>query len=80
MPAILRAPSSVAPRRQSLQVTAAERLTRPEVLPTAKYERRRNCVGNARVRAPIVRFGARGVAGRAIFTAAEAGWPAGTRA
>ncbi len=33
----------------------------------------------ARVRARIVRFGARGVAGRAIFTAAEAGLPRGER-
>jgi hypothetical protein len=38
----------------------------------AEYERHRNCVASARVRAPIVRFGARGIAGRAVFIAADA--------
>lgn len=36
----------------------------------AEYEWRCNCIGSARVCAPIVRFGARGVAGQTTFIAA----------
>ena len=38
----------------------------------AEYEQRGRCVGGARVRAPIVRFGARGVAGQAALVAGRA--------
>ena len=77
-------------RLSSRRVTTAPGKSQASRAPNAEYARRRKCVGGAHVRAPIVRFGVRDVAGQTILIADErmfvdvlrlvraVGWPAGS--